>query len=190
MINGLGVVGWGVGGIEAEAALLGQPLYQPMPIVVGFRLDGEMPAGSTATDLVLTVTEMLRAHGVVGKFVEFHGPGLSRLGLADRATISNMSPEFGATATLFPVDDETLRYLRMTGRPAETVARVEAYAKEQGLFRTDDSPEPRFNESLSLDLGSVVPSVAGPRRPQDRVPLTGAGGELPGHLRGRPAHPR
>ena len=173
MINGLGVVGWGVGGIEAEAALLGQPLYQPMPIVVGFRLDGEMPAGSTATDLVLTVTEMLRAHGVVGKFVEFHGPGLSRLGLADRATISNMSPEFGATATLFPVDDETLRYLRMTGRPAETVARVEAYAKEQGLFRTDDSPEPRFNESLSLDLDTVVPSVAGPRRPQDRVPLTG-----------------
>jgi aconitate hydratase len=173
MINGLGVVGWGVGGIEAEAALLGQPLYQPMPIVVGFRLDGDMSAGCTATDLVLTVTEMLRAHGVVGKFVEFHGPGLSRLGLADRATISNMSPEFGATATLFPVDDETLRYLRMTGRPAETVARVEAYAKEQGLFRTDDTPEPRFNESLSLDLGTVVPSVAGPRRPQDRVPLTG-----------------
>jgi aconitate hydratase len=172
MINGLGVVGWGVGGIEAEAALLGQPLYQPMPIVVGFRLDGEMPAGSTATDLVLTVTEMLRAHGVVGKFVEFHGPGLSRLGLADRATISNMSPEFGATATLFPVDDETLRYLRMTGRPEETVARVEAYAKEQGLFRTDDSAEPRFNETLSLDLGTVVPSVAGPRRPQDRVPLS------------------
>ena len=173
MINGLGVVGWGVGGIEAEAALLGQPLYQPMPIVVGFRLDGDMPAGCTATDLVLTVTEMLRAHGVVGKFVEFHGPGLSRLGLADRATISNMSPEFGATATLFPVDDETLRYLRMTGRPSDTVARVEAYAREQGLFRTDDAPEPRFNESLSLDLGKVVPSVAGPRRPQDRVPLTG-----------------
>jgi aconitate hydratase A / 2-methylisocitrate dehydratase len=172
MVNGLGVVGWGVGGIEAEAALLGQPLYQPMPVVVGFRLDGELPAGATATDLVLTVTEMLRAHGVVGKFVEFHGPGLSRLGLADRATISNMSPEFGATATLFPVDDETLRYLRMTGRAAETVARVEAYAKEQGLFRTDASPEPSFNESLSLDLDSVVPSVAGPRRPQDRVALT------------------
>ncbi len=172
MINGLGVVGWGVGGIEAEAALLGQPLYQPMPVVVGFRLDGELPSGATATDLVLTVTEMLRAHGVVGKFVEFHGPGLSRLGLADRATISNMSPEFGATATLFPVDDETLRYLRMTGRDADTVARVEAYAKEQGLFRTDASPDPSFNESLSLDLGSVVPSVAGPRRPQDRVALT------------------
>jgi len=172
MINGLGVVGWGVGGIEAEAALLGQPCYQPMPIVVGFRLDGEMPSGATATDLVLYVTEMLRAHGVVGKFVEFHGPGLSRLGLADRATISNMSPEFGATATLFPVDDETLRYLRMTGRPDEVVARVEAYAKAQGLFRTDDSPEPRFSESLSLDLSTVVPSLAGPRRPQDRVALT------------------
>ncbi|MDH4334954.1 MAG: aconitate hydratase AcnA [Chloroflexota bacterium] len=172
MVNGLGVVGWGVGGIEAEAALLGQPIYQPMPVVIGFRLDGQLPSGSTATDLVLYVTEMLRSHGVVGKFVEFHGPGLSRLGLADRATISNMSPEFGATATLFPVDDETLRYLRMTGRPPETVARVEAYAKEQGLFRTDDSVEPRFSESLSLDLGRVEPSVAGPRRPQDRVPLT------------------
>jgi aconitate hydratase len=172
MINGLGVVAWGVGGIEAEAALLGQPLYQPMPVVVGFRLDGELRAGTTATDLVLYVTEVLRSHGVVGKFVEFHGPGLSRLGLADRATISNMSPEFGATATLFPIDDETLRYLRMTGRSAEAVDRVEAYAKEQGLFRTDASAEPRFNESLQLDLGSVEPSVAGPRRPQDRVPLT------------------
>jgi len=171
MVNGLGVVGWGVGGIEAEAALLGQPLYQPMPVVVGFRLDGELPSGCTATDLVLTVTEMLRGHGVVGKFVEFHGVGLSRLSVADRATISNMSPEFGATATLFPVDDETLRYLRMTGRPDEVVARVEAYAKEQGLFRTDASPDPAFSESLSLDLGSVVPSVAGPRRPQDRVAL-------------------
>ncbi|HEY8921339.1 MAG TPA: aconitate hydratase [Candidatus Limnocylindria bacterium] len=172
MINGLGVVGWGVGGIEAEAALLGQPLYQPMPVVVGFRLDGELRPGATATDLVLYVTEMLRSHGVVGKFVEFHGPGLSRLGLADRATISNMSPEFGATATLFPIDEETLRYLRMTGRQAETVDRVEAYAKAQGLFRTDESIEPWFNESLSLDLASVEPSVAGPRRPQDRVPLT------------------
>ncbi|HEX2142766.1 MAG TPA: aconitate hydratase, partial [Candidatus Limnocylindria bacterium] len=171
MINGLGVVGWGVGGIEAEAALLGQPLYQPLPTVVGFRLDGELRSGATATDLVLTVTEMLRAHGVVGKFVEFHGPGLSRLPLADRATISNMSPEFGATATLFPVDDETLRYLRMTGRPEEVVQRVEAYAREQGMFRTDASPEPVFNESLSLDLAEVEPSVAGPKRPQDRVPL-------------------
>jgi len=173
MINGLGVVGWGVGGIEAEAALLGQPLYQPLPVVVGFRLDGEMRPGTTATDLVLTVTEMLRAHGVVGKFVEFHGTGLSRLGLADRATISNMSPEFGATATLFPVDDETLRYLRMTGRPDEVVARVEAYAKAQQLFRTDASPEPMFNESLHLDLADVEPSLAGPKRPQDRVSLPG-----------------
>ena len=172
MVNGLGVVGWGVGGIEAEAALLGQPLYQPMPIVVGFRLDGEMPSGSTATDLVLYVTEMLRAHGVVGKFVEFHGPGLSKLGLADRATISNMSPEFGATATLFPVDAETLRYMRMTGRPAALVARVEAYTKTQGLFRTDATPDPAFNESLSLDLAEIRPSVAGPKRPQDRVALT------------------
>ena len=171
MINGLGVVGWGVGGIEAEAALLGQPLYQPMPIVVGFRLDGELPAGATATDLVLYVTEMLRAHGVVGKFVEFHGPGLSRLGLADRATISNMSPEFGATATMFPVDDETLRYLRMTGRTEEVIARVEANTKAQGLFRTDGSPEPSFSESLSLDLSTVIPSLAGPKRPQDRVAL-------------------
>ncbi|HEY8169887.1 MAG TPA: aconitate hydratase, partial [Candidatus Limnocylindria bacterium] len=172
MISGLGVLGYGVGGIEAEAVLLGQPLYQPMPIVVGFRLDGEMPSGATATDLVLYVTEMLRGHGVVGKFVEFHGPGLSKLSLADRATISNMSPEFGATATLFPIDDETLRYLRMTGRPADLVTRVEAYAKAQGLFRTELSLEPRFNESLSLDLGTVVPSLAGPKRPQDRVALT------------------
>jgi len=179
MINGLGVVGWGVGGIEAEAALLGQPLYQPLPVVVGFRLDREMRPGTTATDLVLTVTEMLRAHGVVGKFVEFHGTGLSRLGLADRATISNMSPEFGATATLFPVDDETLRYLRMTGRSDEVVARVEAYARAQHLFRTDASPEPMFNESLHLDLGSVEPSLAGPKRPQDRVSLPG----LPANFR-------
>jgi aconitate hydratase len=172
MINGLGVLGWGVGGIEAEAALLGQPLYQPMPVVVGFRLDGVLPTGATATDLVLHVTEMLRAHGVVGKFVEFHGPGLSKLSLADRATISNMSPEFGATATMFPIDHETLRYLRMTGRPEDVVARVEAYAKAQGLFRTDDGPEPAFSESLALDLATVVPSLAGPRRPQDRVALT------------------
>jgi aconitate hydratase len=172
MVNGLGVVGWGVGGIEAEAALLGQPLYQPMPIVIGFRLNGQMPSGATATDLVLYVTEMLRAHGVVGKFVEFYGPGLSSLGLADRATIGNMSPEFGATATLFPPDDETLRYLRMTGRSEEDVLRVEAYAKAQSMFRTDDSPEPIFNESLELDLADVRPSVAGPKRPQDRVALT------------------
>ena len=172
MINGLGVVGWGVGGIEAEAALLGQPLYQPMPVVVGFRLEGELPSGATATDLVLYVTEMLRSHGVVGKFVEFYGPGLTRLPLADRATISNMSPEFGATATMFPVDDETLRYLRMTGRPDDVVERVEAYARAQGLFRSDDGPEPVFTESLSLDLSTVAPSLAGPKRPQDRVALS------------------
>ena len=171
MINGLGVVGWGVGGIEAEAVLLGQPLYQPLPQVVGFRLDGELPYGSTATDLVLHITEILRRHGVVGKFVEFYGSGVSRLGLADRATISNMSPECGATAMLFPIDDETLRYLRMTGRDEAAVARVEAYAKEQGLFRTDATPDPSFTELLELDLGSVVPSLAGPRRPQDRVTL-------------------
>jgi aconitate hydratase len=172
MVNGLGVVGWGVGGIEAEAALLGQPLYMPMPIVIGFRLNGELPKGSTATDLVLYVTEMLRAHGVVGKFVEFYGPGLSNLGLADRATIGNMSPEFGATATLFPVDAETLRYLRMTGRSEEVVQRVEAYARAQQMFRSDDSPEPIFSESLELDLAEVRPSVAGPKRPQDRVALS------------------
>ncbi|MFN2484737.1 MAG: aconitase family protein, partial [Candidatus Limnocylindria bacterium] len=142
MINGLGVVGWGVGGIEAEAVLLGQPLYQPLPQVIGFRLDGVLPDGATATDLVLYVTEMLRRHGVVGKFVEFYGPGLSNLGLADRATISNMSPEFGATATLFPVDEETLRYLRLTGRDEALVDLVEWYCKEQGLFRTDEAPEP------------------------------------------------
>jgi aconitate hydratase len=179
MVNGLGVVAWGVGGIEAEAALLGQPLYQPLPVVVGFRLDGALRPGATATDLVLYVTEMLRRHGVVGKFVEFHGAGLSRLGLADRATIANMSPEFGATATLFPIDAETLRYLEMTGRPPGTVARVEAYARAQGMFRTDDGPEPIFSEELHLDLSTVEPSVAGPRRPQDRVSLPG----LPANFR-------
>jgi aconitate hydratase len=171
MVNGLGVLGYGVGGIEAEAVLLGQPLYQPMPRVVGVRLHGSLPQGSTATDLVLVVTEMLRAHGVVGAFVEFAGDGLADLTLADRATISNMSPEFGATSTLFPIDDETLAYLRLTGRPASRVALVEAYAKEQGLWR-EPGPGPVFDDLLELDLGSVVPSVAGPRRPQDRVPLT------------------
>src|SRR5207253_11356730 len=151
MVNGLGVVGWGVGGIEAEAAMLGQQISMLIPQVLGFRLTGALPNATTATDLVLTITEILRKHGVVGKFVEFHGEGVSRLSVADRATISNMSPEFGATATLFPIDDETLRYLRMTGRPDEVIDRVEAYAKEQGLFRTDASPEPAFSESLSLD---------------------------------------
>jgi aconitate hydratase len=172
MINGLGVLGWGVGGIEAEAVLLGQPLYQPMPRIVGVRLHGELPKGSTATDLVLVVTQLLRAHGVVGAFVEFAGDGLAGLALADRATISNMSPEFGATATIFPIDDETLAYLRLTGRSSERLALVEAYAREQGLWRQPGGG-PDFDEVLELDLASVDPSVAGPRRPQDRVPLTG-----------------
>lgn len=171
MINGLGILGWGVGGIEAEAVLLGQPLYLLTPEVIGMRLSGALPEGATATDLVLAVTQLLRQHGVVGRFVEFCGAGLSTLGLADRATISNMSPEFGATATLFPVDAEALRYLRDTGRPAELVDLVERYTKEQGLFRTDDTPDPRFTELLDLDLGTIVPSLAGPRRPQDRVTL-------------------
>ncbi|HSL77151.1 MAG TPA: aconitate hydratase AcnA, partial [Candidatus Limnocylindrales bacterium] len=170
MINALGVLGYGVGGIEAEAVLLGQPLYQPMPHVVGVRLTGDLPSGSTATDVVLVVTEMLRKHGVVGAFVEFAGDGLAGLSLADRATISNMSPEFGATATLFPIDDETLSYLRLTGRSAERVDLVERYAKEQGLWR-ETGATPDFDEVLTLDLATVEPSVAGPRRPQDRVPL-------------------
>jgi aconitate hydratase len=170
MVNGLGVLGYGVGGIEAEAVLLGQPLYQPMPRIVGVRLHGELPRGSTATDLVLVVTEMLRAHGVVGAFVEFAGDGLAGVTLADRATISNMSPEFGATATLFPIDDETLAYLRLTGRSDSRVALVEHYARTQGLWRVPGA-DPLFDELLELDLASVVPSVAGPRRPQDRVPL-------------------
>jgi aconitate hydratase len=173
MINGLGVLGWGVGGIEAEAVLLGQPLYQLTPVVVGFRFHGKMPAGTTATDLVLTVTQALRAHGVVGKFVEYCGPGLSQLSVADRATLANMSPEYGATAGLFPIDEETLRYLRLTGRPAASIDLVERYARAQGLFRTDDTPDPAFDELLELDLATVEPSLAGPRRPQDRVPLAG-----------------
>jgi aconitate hydratase len=171
MINGLGVLGWGVGGIEAEAVLLGQPLYLLAPDVIGFRMHGALREGTTATDLVLTVTQMLRRHGVVGRFVEFTGAGLSTLALPDRATISNMCPEYGATAALFPVDDTTLRYLRLTGRPEAHVQLVERYCKEQGMFRTDAMPEPRFTELLELDLGTVEPSLAGPRRPQDRVPL-------------------
>ncbi len=171
MINGLGVLGWGVGGIEAEAVLLGQPLYLLTPEVIGVRLTGSLPGGSTATDLVLTVTQMLRKRGVVGKFVEFTGPGLSQLPLADRATIANMSPEFGATATLFPVDEETLRYLRGTGRDQKRIDLVERYTKAQGLFRTDEAPEPEFDDLLELDLGTIEPSLAGPRRPQDRVPM-------------------
>ena len=172
MINGLGVLGWGVGGIEAEAVTLGQPYYMLVPEVIGFKLTGALQEGVTATDLVLTVTQMLRAHGVVGKFVEFYGEGLSKLSLPDRATIANMSPEFGATCTFFPVDDETLKYLRGTGRDEELVELVESYYKEQSLFRTDEQPEPRFSETLELDMDTVESSLAGPRRPQDRVALT------------------
>jgi aconitate hydratase len=172
MVNGPGVLGWGVGGIEAEAVLLGQPLYLLTPEIVGLRFKGELPEGTTATDVVLTVTQILRKRGVVGRFVEFTGSGLNQLGLADRATISNMCPEYGATAALFPVDEETLRYLRLTGRDEAQIDLVERYTKEQGLFRTDDAPEPEFSDLLELDLGTVEPSLAGPRRPQDRVNLT------------------
>ncbi len=171
MINGLGVLGWGVGGIEAEAAMLGQPVSMLIPEVVGFKLHGKLPAGATATDLVLTVTEMLRKKKVVGKFVEFYGVGLSTLSLADRATIANMAPEYGATMGFFPVDAETLKYLRLSGRSDAHVALVEAYTKAQGLFRTDATPDPVFTDTIELDLGTVEPSLAGPRRPQDRVPL-------------------
>ncbi len=174
MVNGLGVLGWGVGGIEAEAAMLGQPLSMLIPQVVGFRVHGALREGATATDLVLTVTEMLRERGVVGKFVEFHGAGLAGLPLADRATIGNMSPEFGSTCAIFPIDAETIRYLRFSGRPAEQVELVEAYAREQGLWHDESSPEPRFSEQIELDLGEVVPSLAGPKRPQDRISLSDA----------------
>ena len=172
MINGLGVVGWGVGGIEAEAVMLGQPLYMLMPEVVGFELTGCLPAGATATDLVLTATEILRQEGVVGKFVEFYGSGVSAMSLADRATLANMAPEYGATMGFFPIDSETLAYLRRTGRTSEEVELVERYTKEQGLFRTDDSPVPTFTRNLSLDISTVEPSLAGPKRPQDRVALS------------------
>ncbi|HWJ14478.1 MAG TPA: aconitate hydratase AcnA, partial [Gemmatimonadaceae bacterium] len=174
MINGLGVLGWGVGGIEAEAAMLGQPVSMLIPEVIGFKLHGKLPPGATATDLVLTVTEMLRKKKVVGKFVEFYGTGLSSLPLADRATIANMAPEYGATMGFFPCDEETLKYLRMTGRPEQHIKLVEAYTKEQGLFRTDSTPDPVFTDTLELDLGTVEPSLAGPKRPQDRVPLSKA----------------
>ncbi len=173
MVNGIGVVGWGVGGIEAEAAMLGQPVSMLIPRVVGFKLNGDLPEGATATDLVLTITEMLRKHGVVGKFVEFYGPGVSVLPLANRATIGNMSPEFGSTIAVFPIDEETVKYLKLTGRPEEQLALVETYAKEQGLWH-DPSAEPRFSEKLELDLATVVPSLAGPKRPQDRVSLSNA----------------
>ncbi|HEY8502425.1 MAG TPA: aconitate hydratase AcnA, partial [Solirubrobacterales bacterium] len=178
MVNGLGVLGWGVGGIEAEAAMLGQPISMLLPQVVGFKLSGELPEGATATDLVLTVTEMLRERGVVSKFVEFFGPGLPTLGLADRATLGNMSPEFGSTCAIFPVDAETLRYLDLTGRPTEIIELVDAYAREQGMFHDsgheESSPDPVFSDLLELDLGDVEPSLAGPKRPQDRVPLAQA----------------
>ncbi|MEO8448341.1 MAG: aconitate hydratase AcnA [Gemmatimonadota bacterium] len=173
MINGLGVLGWGVGGIEAEAVMLGQPYFMLMPDVIGMKLVGALPVGTTATDLVLTITQILRKHGVVDKFVEFYGPGLSALGLADRATIANMAPEYGATMGFFPVDSETVDYLRRTGRPADVCERVERYAKEQGLFRTDSTPDPEFTAALTLDLNTIVPSLAGPKRPQDLVQLSG-----------------
>src|SRR5580692_10336163 len=179
MQNGLGVLGWGVGGIEAEAAMLGQPVSMLIPKVVGFRLSGELPSGATATDLVLTITELLRKHGVVGKFVEFHGEGVAAVPVANRATIGNMSPEFGSTCAIFPIDANTLEYLKLTGRPDEQVALVEAYAKEQGLWhdpnlKAPKGREPRYSEELSLDLSTVVPSIAGPKRPQDRIALADA----------------
>src|ERR1700685_1700811 len=171
MINGVGVVGWGVGGIEAEACMLGQPISMLLPQVVGFKLSGKLPSGATATDLVLTVTQMLRKKGVVGNFVAFYGPGVSALAVADRATISNMAPEYGATIGFFPIDAVTLEYLRLTNRSPEQVNLVESYAKEQGLFLTSDSSDPVYSDTLSLDLSKVVPSMAGPKRPQDRIDL-------------------
>ena len=189
MINGLGVLGWGVGGIEAEAAMLGQPIYMLMPQVVGFKLSGELREGVTATDLTLTVTQMLREHGVVGKFVEFYGPGLSAMSLPDRATIANMAPEYGATMGFFPVDDETVAFLKRTNRSQEEVALVEAYCRAQGMYRTDDAPEPQFQATLSLDLGDVQPSMSGPKRPQDRITLGDVQREFRASLT-RPASPQ
>jgi aconitate hydratase len=174
MVNGLGVLGWGVGGIEAEAAMLGQPVSMLLPQVVGFKLTGKLREGATATDLVLTVTEALRKHGVVGKFVEFYGPGIAELPLADRATIGNMAPEYGATCGIFPVDAETLRYLRLTGRSEEQIALVEAYFQGAGPLPHRRSPEAEYSQTLQLDLATVEPSVAGPKRPQDRVLLKDA----------------
>src|SRR2546429_7678136 len=173
MINGLGVLGWGVGGIEAEAAMLGQPTYLPWPVVVGVRLKGQLPVGTTATDLVLTLTELFRKKGVVNKFIEFTGDGLSSLAVAERATVSNMCPEYGATSAVFPVDRQTLRYLEQTGRPKELIELVERYTKAQGMFRSDGDPTPTFDELIEVDLGSMKPSMAGPKRPQDRVELPG-----------------
>src|SRR5690242_1517503 len=182
MVNGLGVLGWGVGGIEAEAAMLGQPVSMLIPRVVGFKLHGELPAGATATDLVLTITEMLRKHGVVGKFVEFYGEGVAATSLANRATIGNMSPEFGSTAAIFPIDGETIKYLKLTGRSEQQVALVEAYAKEQGLW-LDPAAEPDYSEKLELDLSTVVPSIAGPKRPQDRIVLANAAEQFKSDVR-------
>jgi len=182
MVNGLGVVGWGVGGIEAEAAMLGQPSSMLIPSVLGYRLSGQLPEGATATDLVLTITEALRKRGVVGKFVEFYGPGLANLTIADRVTLGNMCPEYGATVAIFPIDDMTLEYLRLTGREASQVALVEAYAKAQGLFASADAPEAVYTETMELDLASIVPSLAGPRRPQDRVSLSNAKQSFAGSL--------
>jgi len=172
MVNGMAVLGWGVGGIEAEAAMLGQPVSMLIPEVIGFRMSGKLPEGATATDLVLTVTQALRSYGVVGKFVEFFGPGLDELTLADRATIANMAPEYGATCGFFPIDAETISYLKFTGREDDRIALVEAYAKAQGMWRNASSPDPVFTDTLSLDLSTVVPSMAGPKRPQDRVLLS------------------
>src|SRR5713101_7205113 len=174
MVNGLGVLGWGVGGIEAEAAMLGQPVSMLIPQVVGVKLNGKLHQGATATDLVLTITEMLRKHGVVGKFVEYFGPGLQELALADRATIGNMSPEYGATCGIFPVDKESLNYLRLTGRSEEQLALVEAYCRAQGLFHDEKTPQAEYSELLTLDLATVESSLAGPKRPQDRVALSSA----------------
>src|SRR5229473_3604874 len=187
MVNALGVFGWGVGGIEAEAAMLGQPSSMLIPEVIGFRLHGRLSAGATATDLVLTVTEMLRKKGVVGKFVEFYGSGLSTLSVPDRATIANMAPEYGATMGFFPVDKETLAYLQFTARPQEQIALVEAYCKEQGLFRTDETADPAFSDMLSLDLGTIEPTIAGPKRPQDRVLLHAAKNSFTKVVEGSPA---
>ena len=185
MINGLGVLGWGVGGIEAEACMLGQPVSMLLPAVVGFKLHGKLREGCTATDLVLVVTQMLRKKGVVGKFVEFYGAGLSALSVADRATIANMAPEYGATMGFFPVDAGTLDYLRTSNRDAHTVALVEAYSKEQLLFRTDATPDPVFSDTLELDLATVVPSMAGPKRPQDRLTLPEVKNEFRDIFQGR-----
>ena len=190
MINGLSVLGWGVGGIEAEAAMLGQPISMVLPEVVGFRVHGAMKEGATATDLVLTAVQMLRKRGVVGRFVEFYGPGIANMALADRATIGNMAPEYGATCGFFPIDAETIRYLKLTGRDPERIALVEAYAKAQGLWHDENSPEPIFTDTLELDLSTVEPSLAGPRRPQDRVALAGVAKNFAGRSAEARAQPQ